>query len=702
MRITPSLRRASLASVTMLLAACSGAARGARTDPGAAGNLVNQALPADATGRACARATELLPNVPVRGTTAGGADNFHATCAYGAASTDAVYHFRLAAPSRVSLRVAGAYDTVVHLRASCAEADSEIGCNDDSRDESHSALDANLPPGDYFAIVDGYASETGGFYTLTMTATPTRDAPTRENLPHIARSVIGQGASIDSASTGTGPVRGTLKFQKRLFSPQGLTTDPVERPVPHARVEAVDGSGNVLAQGESDDEGAFSLDVPSGRTVRVRALSQTAFLGHDIRVVSDPGTEAPYEVSTNAFTVHGGESIALRATVGGVETAGAFNILTQFVRYLPFTHRAFGRALPPLYAFWRRGNNRALPLGNITAFLHDYHRHAGSYALQIQGGDPGQEDASDSDQFDDPVILHEYTHFVVHTMAGHYSIGGNHPDVALHFPALALDEGAADALACAVSGEGRYWDTSGLAPGGSILVESDCETAQGPLRGIGSQRTAQALLWDLMDGAEDLPDRDNDGVAIGMSGLLRIYASFRDDPRAFPASHTVLERGVELGLFTQQQAATLARAPADHGFTIPMRPEQRWPVDLTLPADVPGRVDGVTQPAPSGGRNTPSNGFDAIRAYRFTLERRSMVYVDVEIAGSGSARDHTDLHLQVTTRNLEPVAAAGGRTGARSLHQFMNAGTYLVFVRDAGSGNRADFRLRVRVNDTFR
>ena len=34
--------------------------------------------------------------------------------------------------------------------------------------------------------------------------------------------------------------------------------------------------------------------------------------------------------------------------------------------------------------------------------------------------------------------------------------------------------------------------------------------------------------------------------------------------------------------------------------------------DLTLPADVPGRVDGVTQPAPSGGRNTPSNGFDAI------------------------------------------------------------------------------------------
>jgi hypothetical protein len=657
---------------------------------------------------ACRAAPLLTLGETVRGTTTGRADLFHATCAFGAASPDAVYRFRIEQPSHVAVRVSGSFDTVVYLRAACADDDSEVACNDDAGDTHHSAVEADLPAGEYFAFVDGYASEGGGFYTLQVRATPTRVVPA---LPRLARTVPGEGATVERAA-GEGGVEGTVIFARRTYTPHGLTRATVDRPAPHFVVEAVDERGGTVASTDTDEQGRFRLDLPSGATVRVRALSRTRYLDNDIRVVSDPGTERLYEVSTRLLRVQGGERIVLRAGVGGVEPAGAFNILAQFVRYLPYVQRGFGRPLAPLYAFWRRGNNRALPEGNITAFLMDYHRHPGTYALQIQGGDPGREDESDSDQFDDPVILHEFSHFVVHTLAGHYSIGGMHPNGELHFPGQALDEGAASALASAVAGDGHYWDTAGLEPGGTILVDDDSESMPLPDRGLGSQNTAQSLVWDLIDGAEGIGDRDGDGVAIGLSGMMRVYGSFRDDPDAFPGIHTVLERAVALNLLTEAQATRLVRSPQDHGFDFPLPPAQQWPLDLALGGEVQGVVDGQSQPAPSGGRNSPINGYDAVRTFRLRVPRRMLVHLELAIQGPGTQASGTDLDMQLFTRVLHPVARSSREGPTESIRQMLEPGTYIVLVRDAdGSpvamrigtrGNRAAFTLRARASTEFR
>lgn len=685
----------------MVLAACTSALRAGGTGTPAIA-MRPQPAPRTPTEAACANAPQLVPGIAARGNTSGQRDLFHATCAYGAASPDAVYRFHLDRPSHVALRVQGNYDTAVYLRAACDDVDSEVACNDDASDARHSAIEADLPPGDYFAFVDGYASGSAGFYTLTMSTFP---APVTAPLTRVARVPLGEGATVEHVPGQQG-ITGTVTFAKRTFTPRGLSRDTTETPAPHFVVEAVSERGLVVASAETDERGRFALQVEPGSTVRIRAVTRTAFLGNDIRVVSDAGSEGLYEVSTAFLRVQGNERVTLRAGVGGVEPAGAFNILAQFVRYLPHVQRGFDRPLPPLYAFWRRGNNRTLPMGNITAFLLDYHRHEGTYALQIQGGDPGHEDQSDSDQFDDPVILHEFSHFIVHTMAGHYTLGGVHQDGELHFPGQALDEGAATAMGCAVAQDPHYWDSAGLEPTGRIIVDDNIETPPIPDRGIGSQNSAMQLVWDLIDGAEDVRDGDNDGVAVGLSGVMHIYASFRDDPDAIPGIHTVIERAVDLHLISAQQASQLVRVPIDHGFSYPLRPDERWPIDLPLPGEVRGQVDGMSQPAPSGGRNIPWNGFDAIRTYRVRVTRRQVLNIELSIDGPGTQASGTDLDLQLLTRHLQPLARAEREGPIERIARMVDPGTYIILVRDGDTqpgllrvgtpGNRAAYTLRVR------
>ncbi len=709
-----SLRHASSA-LALALAACSPAvarhgttvATGSSSSPSVGPSSGPPLAPVDA---ACRDAPLIEAGSTVRASTSRRTDLFHASCAFGAGSPDAVYRIHVDRPTRIVLRVSAGYDSAVYLRRACDDGHTELACNDDSSDARHSAVQADVGPGDYYAFVDGYESDSAGFYALTYTALPappTAVAAMSSAPPSSPRP----GETTITHVAGERGVSGTVLYAKRTVTPHGLTRVTTDTEAPRCIVEAVGEGDRVVATGETDDHGAFHLDLEPGVRVRVRAVSRSVFQGNDIRVVSDPGTESPYEVTTETFAVTGGEHIAFRADVGGTEPAGAFNILTQFVHYLPYVQRGFGHPLPPLFAFWRRGNNRTLPQGNITAFLLEYHRHAGTYALQIQGGEPGNEDGSDSDQFDDPVILHEFTHFVVHTMAGHFSTGGRHQNGELHFPGQALDEGAATGIGCVVAGNSRYWDSAGLEPNGSLIVEEDVESMQLPDRGIGSQNSAQTLIWDLADGAEGLADRDNDGVAIGLTGVMRIYASFHDDPHAFPGIHTVLERAVEMHLITEAQAARLVHFPINQGFDFPVAARDRWPVDLTLPADVAGRVDGRTQPAPSGGMNIPSNGLDAIRTYRFRVPRRGMVYIDLTIDGAGTQASGTDLALHLFSRNLVPVGRADVQGPQEHIRMFLDPGTYIAMVRDGDTsagylsvgtqGNRADFRLSVRQSSEF-
>ncbi len=712
--LVPLVAAAALSACRTGASAQTSGALAVNTSGGQAARSAEPAMPASvdsAVASACTAAPQINFGETVRGVTTSRGDRFHATCGFGAASGDAVYRFRLERAAHVRAAVSGRHDTVLSLRGACWDETTEYACNDDEERGTNSLVEADLPAGEYTVVVDGFGTDSNGAFALRVDAEAIDRAPAPTVT--IARVRAGEGVTVREGSGGS-TITGEAQFAKRSFTARGLSRALQWVPAARARVEAIDERERVIAAGETDDRGAFSLAITAGQRVRVRLSSRTTMLGADIRVVSDPGTERTFDLVSEPFVARGGERVEFRAGVGGVEPAGAFNILANFVKYLPHVHRAFeGRMTPPLFAFWRRGNNDALPQGSITAFLGPYARHTGAYGLQIQGGDPGREDASDSDQFDDVVVLHEFSHYVVGTMAGHFSLGGNHPGNALFFPGLAMDEGFANALACAVAGSSRYWDSAGLEPEEplaqsrrAVLIDEDIERFSGRHRGIGSQDIAQTMLWDLIDGADGLDDADNDGVAIGLTNALRVYRSFHEGA-APPAMNVWLERAVSLGVVTDGQARAIVQSPERLGFAYPVAPAERWPEELALGASLRGRVDGRSDPAPSGGRNHTFNGYDASRAYLLRVPTRRRVTIELVIDGDGTDASDTDLDLQLTTRDLRSITQSASFERTERIERELDAGQYVILVRDgdmsAGDGprngprgNRATFTLTAR------
>jgi hypothetical protein len=121
----------------------------------------------------CGSAARLVPGTAVQGTTAGAPDAFQATCAGGAHSADRVFRLDLAERSRVRIQQQSRHDGALHLRTQCAEAASEIACNDDhAGDRTKSLLTLALDPGTYWVVSDGYGSTEAGAFDLLADVAP--------------------------------------------------------------------------------------------------------------------------------------------------------------------------------------------------------------------------------------------------------------------------------------------------------------------------------------------------------------------------------------------------------------------------------------------------------------------------------------------------------------------------------------------------
>lgn len=96
-------------------------------------------------------------------------NDYQGTC--GGTGVDQVYSFTTAECTDLTATTDG-IDTVLYLRTACASTDpgEELACNDDiSPDDSSSSISvADLMPGTYHVIVDGYDASVVGEYTLTM------------------------------------------------------------------------------------------------------------------------------------------------------------------------------------------------------------------------------------------------------------------------------------------------------------------------------------------------------------------------------------------------------------------------------------------------------------------------------------------------------------------------------------------------------
>lgn len=355
-------------------------------------------------------------------------------------------------------------------------------------------------------------------------------------------SYCGTALSISGPSV---TISGSAEFQFRPTVLSGgkrvLSSAPSVKPIRRAEVHITDANGTILQCGETQNDGSFSLTAPlptgaSTYSVKVNSRGNNDFVKASI--LNDVDENRYYSV-TNSVNVNPNSSSLnvglLSASYTGTLEGGAFNIFDQILLVNEYlrnntTHAncsscsAFTVA-PKALIYWKKGFTPGAFLGDETAAISffDSSEIVGSPALFILGGVGGDVDNTDTDHFDNSVIIHEYGHFLENQFSRSDSPGGPHNGQFVIDPRLAFSEGFANFFASAVQADSFYIDTMGNQDGNpdnniTINLESSNNPSMDKIKttsplGEGEYRevSVSRLLWDLIDNATDSINVDGNG-----------------------------------------------------------------------------------------------------------------------------------------------------------------------------------------------
>jgi hypothetical protein len=186
----------------------------------------------------------------------------------------------------------------------------------------------------------------------------------------------------------------------------------------------------------------------------------------------------------------------------------------------------------PLDAFW--SVNNTLVNGDIGAgeIGTSFYTSAPNPSLFLLG------DAdSDTEEFDDHIVVHEWGHYFEDTFSRSDSIGGRHVLGESLDPRLAFGEGFASALAAIALDEPLYCDTG--APGTNAGFGINAESDNPGLQGWYNEISVVTLIYDLWDTA-------NDGTDNGSIGFAPIYETMAGPQATTPAFTSILSFAGEL------------------------------------------------------------------------------------------------------------------------------------------------------------
>ena len=309
-------------------------------------------------------------------------------------------------------------------------------------------------------------------------------------------------------------VRGTFQYKDREFNLSGFTGSEPNRPIRFADVEVVDANTQqLLASGATDGTGTFTLQVVDNvtRNLTVRVRTSSAHTSDLFITVRQTGTSAIFAVATT-YNNHGStQNIDFTANpIAADQGAGGdpFNVYDCALDGMDFVAALNGgrpNASQSLTLYWNQGSG-------IGTFYD-----AGNRAIYLYGK------STDSDGYDDSVILHEFGHYVEFVLAASDNPADSHGPNDCLVLQLSWSEGYATFLQNLVrdwKGYSRpdlYVDTSGQPGPGGVLLSYTVETPAYGIPGPGNEITVNATLWDTYDvttTADATPSTDDDPMRV--------------------------------------------------------------------------------------------------------------------------------------------------------------------------------------------
>ena len=295
-------------------------------------------------------------------------------------------------------------------------------------------------------------------------------------------------------------VSGSWSFEKRPLTAGGYLA-PVERPVRYATVAVLRTSDSLmLASTQTDEEGRYALEFEAdeGQEVQLVVMATAGTDRHAISVQDCPQCGPRESGNVHAagsapFEANGATDLGeLVVPIDGV--AGAFNIFDLFVGGFDFAIANLGRRPPPLKVQWVSGSNTRC--GTSCA---------GAGTVWVLST------PNDTDEFDDPVLGHEFGHFIEQSFSRSVSPGGPHNGSPTD-PRLAWGEGYGTFFGAELADSSVYLD--GFASGTLVREVNNDRPADGAdrrgMQQLVSEYPVAAILWKASRGT---PGTDGVGSA---------------------------------------------------------------------------------------------------------------------------------------------------------------------------------------------
>lgn len=329
--------------------------------------------------------------------------------------------------------------------------------------------------------------------------------------------------------TGGGiPITGTITYDRVPvdISYGGIAkldyTQTRKLPSKYVVVKAIDKDGKAIAETVTDKNGRYTLHVPSDEEIKIRVYARMYMKDFwDVSVVDNTNNKALYVMEGAYHTSASDPNLRnLNAASGwtgsdykGIRTAAPFAILDSITQAMDKVREADPQAVfPQLTVNWSPQNIAApgdLDMGQIITSHYD-----GNRQLWILG------DAnSDTDEYDDHIIVHEWGHYFEDQFSRSDSIGGPHsPGEALDIR-LAFGEGWGNALSGIATDDPVYFDTSGMGQSYGWYMNLESGAQQSP--GWYSEGSVQRILYDLYDKTNESHDKTGLGFEPIYNTMIR-------------------------------------------------------------------------------------------------------------------------------------------------------------------------------------
>jgi len=394
--------------------------------------------------------------------------------------------------------------------------DSNAGCSIDGVNAENIFWPTGQSPvGDYNARVHMWSNCDVASTSGTITIKRCNEDPIVESF---SLGSTGDEMSWDFDSSCAQQVSGKVTYEDFTVGRTTLAAAGRQVPARQVLVQVVRRSDDVvLSDGYTNAAGdyriTFDNDGDPGVYVRVLAMSDTDTNKQEVQALN--GELYSWETTETFDETEDSVRENINFEIKKADKAAALNLMDVGLRSHDYARTSMGKALDKVTWKWTEGS---LANGNN----YSYHS-AGSIVVLSSATDP--------DEYDDPVLAHEFGHFVMWNVSTNNSPNGQHHPMNRVDGRLAWSEGWGTFFGQAALGQPMYVDTTRNAAGASTSGNSwsieTPPTAAGSAHPLGnagntmsgnvSEGIVSAVLWDLHDTTNEARDTlsGRDGAIFG-------------------------------------------------------------------------------------------------------------------------------------------------------------------------------------------